>query len=65
MNIQELDKAALKEVLREILMEDPSLLKTSMREIMDEVAYLRPSDGIGNLLRMTKEIRPSTAKTGS
>lgn len=27
-----------------------------MREIMDEVAYLRPSDGIGNLLRMTKEI---------
>lgn len=27
-----------------------------MREIMDEVAYLRPSDGIGNLLRMTKQI---------
>jgi sigma-B regulation protein RsbU (phosphoserine phosphatase) len=29
-----------------------------IREIMDEVAYLRPSEGIGNLLRMTKEIPP-------
>jgi len=29
-----------------------------IREIMDEVAYLRPSEGIGNLLRMTKEIAP-------
>lgn len=37
MNIQELDKAALKEVLREILIEDPSLLKTSMRAIIDEM----------------------------
>jgi phosphoserine phosphatase RsbU/P len=27
-----------------------------MREIMDEVAYLRPDDGTGNLLRMCKEI---------
>jgi sigma-B regulation protein RsbU (phosphoserine phosphatase) len=30
-----------------------------MREIMDEVAYLRPREGTGNLLRMTKEI-PTT-----
>jgi sigma-B regulation protein RsbU (phosphoserine phosphatase) len=29
-----------------------------IREIMDEVAYLRPSEGIGNLLKMTKEIPP-------
>jgi len=29
-----------------------------IREIMDEVAYLRPSEGTGNLLLMTKEIPP-------
>ena len=29
-----------------------------IREIMDEVAYLRPNEGIGNLLRLTKEIPP-------
>jgi phosphoserine phosphatase RsbU/P len=29
-----------------------------IREIMDEVAYLRPDDGTGNLLRMCKEIVP-------
>ncbi len=34
-----------------------------MREIMDEVAFLRPSDGIGNLLRMMKQIPVSPVVT--
>ena len=36
-----------------------------IREIMDEVAYLRPTDGIGNLLRMCKEIAlPASGEKG-